>query len=275
MLDTTESPPISVDATPPSSAWPIKTFLERDEWIKLMLATDCALLGHGEKLLATRIALHHNVTTGQCNPSMSELGKGTGTCERTVRRTIRKLVQAGWIGVHQSRGWHHNSFELRVPETLPTVVRVQDDQTRTHVVRVKEEQTRTVRASNPDSSCKEPGHLLSDRKERTEKRTESQTLKKSERKEDKDDIETQFETFYKQYPKRVEKLKALKAYRNVIAKHLATTEELLAGAKRYAAEQSSADPKYTKYPASWLNAGCWADEPKPRHSAFDIAKHFL
>ena len=37
-------------------------------------------------------------------------------------------------------------------------------------------------------------------------------------------------------------------------------EALIAGAQRYAVERQGQDPKYTKHPATWLNAGCWEDE---------------
>jgi hypothetical protein len=33
-----------------------------------------------------------------------------------------------------------------------------------------------------------------------------------------------------------------------------------AGAMRYAAEQTGRDPNFTKFPANWLNGGCWQDE---------------
>jgi hypothetical protein len=69
-----------------------------------------------------------------------------------------------------------------------------------------------------------------------------------------------FEDWWRQYPKRVAKAAALRAYRTVITKQLATVDELLAGAMRYAAERGLSDPRYTKHPATWLNGGCWADE---------------
>jgi hypothetical protein len=79
-----------------------------------------------------------------------------------------------------------------------------------------------------------------------------------------------FEDWYRQYPKKVAKAAALKAYRAVITKKLATPEELLAGAMRYAAERSGQDPKYTKHPSTWLQGGCWADEPaKPIGATID------
>jgi hypothetical protein len=91
------------------------------------------------------------------------------------------------------------------------------------------------------------------------------------RKEDSsDDIEASFNTWYRQYPKHVAKSAALKAYRTVIAKKLATPDELLTGAMRYASERSGQDPKYTKHPSTWLNAGCWADEsPVPAGVTID------
>lgn len=72
--------------------------------------------------------------------------------------------------------------------------------------------------------------------------------------------DAKFEEFYRQYPKRVAKAAALRAYRTVITKKLATPEQLLAGVLRYAAERTGQDPRYTKHPATWLNSGCWADE---------------
>ena len=39
----------------------------------------------------------------------------------------------------------------------------------------------------------------------------------------------------------------------------ASAEEIIAGAKRYAADKSR-DQKFTKHPSTWLNADCWLDE---------------
>jgi hypothetical protein len=71
---------------------------------------------------------------------------------------------------------------------------------------------------------------------------------------------SEFENWWQQYPKRVGKLKAEQAYS--AAKKKATADELLEGASRYAAERAGQDPKYTKHPTTWLNAGGWLDEPQ-------------
>lgn len=41
-------------------------------------------------------------------------------------------------------------------------------------------------------------------------------------------------------------------------------ETLIAGAHRYRAETADKDPRYVKHPKTWLNQGCWQDEPDPQ-----------
>jgi Helix-turn-helix domain len=102
-----------------SSAYQIKTFRDRDDWIKHILAV--GELSAAAKVVAVRLAMHLNVETGQCNPSIEKLVSGTGMSESTVRRMIRDELEAeGWIGVDRTRGRHTNSFDLRSP-TLPDV----------------------------------------------------------------------------------------------------------------------------------------------------------
>lgn len=72
-----------------------------------------------------------------------------------------------------------------------------------------------------------------------------------------------FEIWYQVYPKKVAKFDAAKAYGKVLKSGLATTEVLLAGATRYAAERAGEPAKFTKHPATWLNSGCWMDESEP------------
>lgn len=70
-----------------------------------------------------------------------------------------------------------------------------------------------------------------------------------------------FTEWWRQYPRRVARGNAEKAYARVIRSGIATSDELLAGAMRYAAEKQHEEPKYIKHPATWLNAKCWLDEP--------------
>jgi hypothetical protein len=73
------------------------------------------------------------------------------------------------------------------------------------------------------------------------------------------DGEEAFERFWAVYPRKVAKEAARKAFAKVVENGTAV-ETLIAGAQRYAVERKGQDPKYTKHPATWLNAGCWEDE---------------
>lgn len=66
-----------------------------------------------------------------------------------------------------------------------------------------------------------------------------------------------FQAFWAVYPKRVARLAAMKAYAKAL--RLASAEQILAGVERYT--QSKPDWQQWAYPASWLNAGRWLDEP--------------
>ncbi|MET4788260.1 hypothetical protein ABIF64_000438 [Bradyrhizobium japonicum] len=252
-----------------SSAHPIKTFRDRDEWMRHLLAIDIATLSHGAKILAMRVALHLNVETGQCNPSMAMLAEGTGTSESTVRRMLHELEQQGWVSVDRSQGRHSNSFELRVP-TLSTDERVQPCQPVkgfNNTNPVNPWKGNPVKSSTPTLSTGDGQKSESRTANRTAKEIDSLPLDLGDedsgrrRSETPEEIESSFEEWWKQYPKKADKQTALKAYRAVIKKKkLATPQQLLAGVMRYAAERSGKDPQFTKHPATWLNAGSWGNE---------------
>lgn len=74
-----------------------------------------------------------------------------------------------------------------------------------------------------------------------------------------------FETWYAAYPRKKHPDTARKALASVRKSGRIPWLDLLAATRRFAAEPH--DPKFTPYPATWLNAGSWADEPDcaPRH----------
>lgn len=77
-----------------------------------------------------------------------------------------------------------------------------------------------------------------------------------------------FHDWYSAYPKHTEPVEAEKVYVRVVASRKATIEQLLAGARSYAAQVSrdNTEKRFIKAPPVWLNKGCWADEeiPPPR-----------
>jgi hypothetical protein len=74
-----------------------------------------------------------------------------------------------------------------------------------------------------------------------------------------------FEAFWKIYPRKVAKAAAVKAWSKAV-RDGTEPSTIIAAAQFYALERKMQDPVYTKHPATWLNAGCWQDEPDPAYT---------
>lgn len=106
-------------------------------------------------------------------------------------------------------------------------------------------------ASKPLAKC------LSREREETEGETEKSRADISLRSTD-DWPEDFGDLFWQAYPRKTEKLAAMKKLAGVRKSGLVTFVDLMAGVQRYAATKP--EPQFTKHPTTWLNAGCWADE---------------
>lgn len=71
---------------------------------------------------------------------------------------------------------------------------------------------------------------------------------------------TVFDDFWDAYPLHAGKQAAVKAFAK--AREIADVEKIIAGATRYR-DDPNRDPGFTKHPATWLNQGCWDDDPLP------------
>lgn len=71
------------------------------------------------------------------------------------------------------------------------------------------------------------------------------------------------EEFWPVYPRKDDKGRARKAFLAVVKSKKATVADLVNGAMRYAAERQGEDLKYTKQPATWLNAEAWLNAAPP------------
>lgn len=67
--------------------------------------------------------------------------------------------------------------------------------------------------------------------------------------------------FWQAYPRKTDKLAAMKKLASLRKSGIVTFAEIMAGVHRYAALKT--EPQYTKHPTTWLNAGSWADETQP------------
>ena len=73
-------------------------------------------------------------------------------------------------------------------------------------------------------------------------------------------VEGLFEEFYKLYPRKREPIAAKKAF---LKAYDIYGEDVMRGVRRLANDPNLPPKQYIPYPASWLNAGGWADEPYP------------
>jgi hypothetical protein len=69
-----------------------------------------------------------------------------------------------------------------------------------------------------------------------------------------------FFDWYMDYPRKEARAAAEKAYAKARTK--ASHQQLVEGARRYR-DDPNREASFTKLPATWLNSGCWEDEPLP------------
>lgn len=71
----------------------------------------------------------------------------------------------------------------------------------------------------------------------------------------------QFEDFWKQYPRRIGKGAARKAFEKALK--LASFEEIETGLRRQLSYYQSREQQFIPHPTTWLNQERWADDPQP------------
>jgi Helix-turn-helix domain len=226
--------------------------------------------------LAYLIAFKYmNRSTGTAHPSQETLAKDLDASDRTVRRLLTMLEPLGLaIDPGDGRGnastylleTRTNEPSLEVPgkadmDDLFSPLKADADvhlsdtkaDTTVHLSRPKGGHLASVKVDTGvlPTNIREP--ISKNRSSGSTPGTAPPATKVANR-----DIEIAFEEWWKIYPRKVAKGAARKAYASALKK--ATPEQINTGALRYAAERTGQDDKYTKHPATWLNAECWADE---------------
>lgn len=96
-------------------------------------------------------------------------------------------------------------------------------------------------------------------------------LKEEQSKEEKaknkqENLSEYFAEFWSVYPRKLDKGKAERAFKTAIKK--TSPEEIIRAAERYRDDPTRKDD-FTKYPATWLNAESWNNEPDPKSKALE------
>ena len=131
-----------------------------------------------------------------------------------------------------------------------------------HALKVRS--SRTERSPNhPQPSYKQLPKDSSPAADREEPQTSAAPVHAKSSSEKTDQHLTAFGAFWSNYPKKRDREAAKKSWiaaveRGVEPKHMVDA------AQAYARERFGQDPKYTKFPAKWLDNGCYDDEPDPQ-----------
>lgn len=198
-----------------------------------------------------------NRTSGDAWPKQNQLAADLGVCRRTIQYALDALFATGHLAVQGSRG-NLNHYRP-IFETMDAQSGAQvDAQPVAHVDRAGAQTVATdPRNLTTGSSARPFAHepFKKNPSKRNPPKIEGKSLTMI------NTSTSEFEKLWRVYPRKVEKIKAEKIYASTIKAGRASADDLLAGATRYAAERANEDPKYTKHLTTWLNGGCWTDEP--------------
>jgi hypothetical protein len=79
--------------------------------------------------------------------------------------------------------------------------------------------------------------------------------------------DSEFDSFWSNYPKKVDKGAAVRAFKKALK--TSPAPEIIEGAKRYAEDPNLPDKQFVKNPATWLNAEAWNNGPLPARKKTD------
>ena len=233
-------------------------------WQRAVCSKECPL-APTVRLVALARSIHMDADGTNCYAGAGRIADETGLHLRTVREADKALVAGGWLVVTFQGG------SPRGGARLATVYRAQIPTTGGTGPLVTGGTGPLVRqpTGGPESTTggTGPPHHVLPRKSKTRAPgtpsaddlgadfSKAKNGKTAER--DGTIFEDPFVRFYAVFPRRVAREAARKAFAKALK--TVTVEELVAGAERYR-DDPDRDPRYTAYPATWLNAGRWADE---------------
>ena len=204
------------------------------------------------KLILWGIANHHSDQGAW--PSIATLAKYAGITERRVQQIVRELTNSGEITIQEQGGFGHTQYKTNryfINLTCPPDC----DGTLQHRTGVK---SVTVRGEISDIR----GEIWSP----SGVKPISPEPNKEPIKKPNKNLSEYFAEFWNVYPRKLDKGKAERAFKSAIKK--ASPEEIIQAAQRYRDDPTRRDD-FTKYPATWLNAESWNNEPDHRTKALE------
>ena len=190
-------------------------------------------------------------------PGRSRLADLIGQSRSTVTRAVQELEEVGALCIRR-RSEHSNEYHIHWHPELGCMFFGQNDDLRGRIVTGP-----PVDGGSPSVDWGRPpvdgGRPQVDGELRLrELRLRNLDNRTPVRKPVDDDPE--FQRFWENYPRKAAKGSARRAWSK--ATRIASPEEIIEGAARYAADPNR-DPSYTAHPATWLNGERWLDPDLP------------
>lgn len=192
--------------------------------------------------------------------SISEICEASGLARSTVCKCLDDLAEKGWLHRNPptraaARGGAKTGYALAIPVSMRGYRAVESAHGRPAPGSQDEleldppSSSHGIAPSSPDElKIYQPNNTTN-----TNSRVRPRASKRSYRQA--------FEAWYTDYPRKVGKLSAAKAF-DKVANDGTAIEDLVLGLKRMleAIESGALERKYIPHPATWLNAGRWDDE---------------
>lgn len=214
--------------------------------------------------VALALSLYMSERGDSAHPGATRLAHDTGLSERRVREHLGELVEGGWLVLVEAGGLRGcrrraNSYEVHIPDAPSPVTNDNPGRTVTHDA----PSPMTLTTPTPDGDDTRP---------LTERQPNSPVISP----ENSPSLaQPDFSAFYAAYPLHKARASAERAWNQAIKK--AEPAVIVAAAASYAQGRRGQNPKYTAYPASWLRADRWLDEPdrSPEPAGFAGIRDFL
>lgn len=221
-------------------------------------------------------------------PSLETIGADLGINEKTVRRNMDELIHCGYLT--KVRGGQGRPNRYRVPDPDRTAMSTQEARPDKNVQSGEQADASGLPATDqlighscPDDRTflsamtgqKCPTTLNEDSNDESNEKNLPLLFppapansvpfvanRLARKKTNPPATELGFEEFWTVFPRKKSKGAAERAYKKAL--QFADFATLIAGARRYAAEEEHKNRQYTKHPATWLSAKGWLDEAEPQ-----------
>ena len=199
----------------------------------------------GSLLVLLCLADHANVERRSCWPSLETIAQRSRLTVRQVRRILRWLEEIGEITTVPGGGRRRTNLYV-IADLNPDIS--------------SGVETRTFATGNPDI-CDQTRTFATGKPDTGVLRTINEPSKEpSGEPSPRSRAPGSFTDFFETYPRKANRAGAERAWKTATRK--TSAEKIIAGAQRYRDDPNRVD-QFTKFPTTWLDQGCWDDDPLP------------